>query len=100
MASAAPARDFQFFVEIIDGFKLAGESSDGGKANNMQVTPFVSAMTMFLRIFDAFSNPFFSEVVKKDVEGNIKVRMAGELHACSCVNSILSHPLVRDVIRT
>lgn len=95
-AAPAPARDFQFFAEIIEGFKLAGESSNGGKANDMQVTPFVSAMTLFLRIFDAFSNPFFSEVVKKDVEGNIKVRVAAELHTCF----IMQPPPVREVLRT
>lgn len=72
-ASSAPNRDFQFFVEIIDAFKVAGESADEGKFRHMKVEPFAEAMTMFLRIFDAFSNPFFSDIVKKDVQGNIDV---------------------------
>lgn len=74
-ADAAASHDFQFFAEIIDAFKAAGESAQGDSPTRMQITPFVSAMTMFLRIFDAFSNPFFSDVVKKDVQGNIKVRL-------------------------
>lgn len=70
-----PQRDFQFFVDIIDAFKASGESASEGDYSRMQVVPFLEAMTMFLRIFDAFSNPFFSEVVKKDVIGNINVRI-------------------------
>lgn len=70
----APVRDFEFFVGIIDAFKTAATSSETGDAKDMQVAPFLAAMTTFLRIFDAFSNPFFTDVVKKDVEGNIKVR--------------------------
>lgn len=71
--NAVPKRDFQFFVQIIDSFKIAGESAQDGELQAMKVGPFTEAMTMFLRIFDAFSNPFFSDVVKKDVQGNINV---------------------------
>lgn len=67
------SRELQFFVEIIDSFKIAGDSTTNANYGRMKVTPFVDAMTMFLRIFDAFSNPFFSDVVKKDVQGNISV---------------------------
>ena len=85
MASAtgtATSHDFQFFAEIIDAFKAAGASAYGDSPQHMHVTPFVDAMTMFLRVFDAFSNPFFSDVVKKDVEGNIKV--SWQTFASSC----------------
>lgn len=78
-AAPAPARDFQFFAEIIDSFKAAAASSRDAKAHHISVAPFLDAMTMFLRIFDAFSNPFFSDVVKRDVDGNIKVRFAAFL---------------------
>lgn len=70
-------RDFQFFLDIIDSFKTACESSTTQDLMDMQVKPFCDAMTMFLRVFDAFSNPFFTDVVKKDVQGNItKVHLA------------------------
>lgn len=72
-AAEAPARDFQFFADIVDAFKASGASSVSGDAKDMKVGPFLEAMTMFLRIFDAFGNPFFRDVVKKDVDGNIKV---------------------------
>lgn len=75
-ATSASARDFQFFFDIIDSFKVAAASSEDGTAHHIKVAPFLDAMTMFLRIFDAFSNPFFSDVVKKDVNGNIRVRSA------------------------
>lgn len=75
-ASNVPQRDFQFFVEIIDAFKLSRDSAVDGNMRQMKVGPFLEAMEKFLRIFDAFSNPFFTEVVKKDVLGNIDVRLA------------------------
>lgn len=72
-----PVRDFKFFLDIIDSFKSAGDSSTSDDLIDMKVDHFCDAMTMFLRVFDAFSNPFFSDVVKKDVHGNIaKVRHA------------------------
>lgn len=77
-----PARDFEFFSEIIDSFKKASDSAAGPDLNNMHITPFLDAMTTFLRIFDAFSNPFFSDVVKKDVQGNIKVRQIMFQNCC------------------
>lgn len=67
-------RDFRFFAEIVEAFQKADASAGDGGAGNIQVPAFLEAMTMFLRIFDAFSNPFFSDVVKKDVQGNITVR--------------------------
>lgn len=70
----APKRDLSFFIEITDAFKASAASVQDGNLLQMRVAPFLDAMTMFLRIFDAFSNPFFSEVVKKDVVGNINVR--------------------------
>lgn len=78
--AAAPARDFKFFVEIIDAYKSAAASAPNGDVKRMEVGPFLEAMTMFLRIFDAFSNPFFSDVVKKDVQGNINVSNAPIRH--------------------
>lgn len=75
MASSTESkRDFQFFLDIVDAFKTAGKSTTNGDLSQMEVGPFCEAMTMFLRIFEAFSNPFFSDVVKKDVQGNITVR--------------------------
>lgn len=72
-ASATETRDFSYFVEIIDAFKNASESAAAGNLREMKVGSFTDAMTLFLRIFDAFSNPFFSDVVKRDVQGNINV---------------------------
>lgn len=74
-ATAKDSRDFEFFAQIVDAYKAAGASSASGNPKDMQVSPFLDAMMMFLRIFDALSNPFFSDVVKKDVEGNINVRI-------------------------
>lgn len=86
--SGVPERDFQFFLDIIDSFKVAEASADGGHLSRMEVGPFTDAMTMFLRIFDAFSNPFFSDVVKKDVKGNIDVRADfSPINLPSCVPS-------------
>lgn len=79
-ASSKETRDFSYFVDIIDAFKNASESAAGKSLKEMKVGPFADAMTLFLRIFDAFSNPFFSDVVKKDVQGNIKVRNNSPLH--------------------
>lgn len=70
---AGSSRELEFFAEIIDSFKIAGNSTTDANYGRMKVIPFADAMTMFLRIFDAFSNPFFSDVVKKDVQGNINV---------------------------
>lgn len=69
--AAVPKRDLAFFLQITDSFKKSAASAKDGNAKNMEVTPFLEAMTMFLRIFDAFSNKIFTEVVKKDVQGNI-----------------------------
>lgn len=71
--SGTPQRDFQFFVDIIDAFKVANASAKDGNLQHIQVAPFLEGMTMFLRIFDAFNNPLFTEGVKKDVLGNISV---------------------------
>lgn len=70
---ATQQRDFQFFVDIIDAFKASAASAKNDHLRQMKIDPFLEAMTIFLRIFDAFSNPFFSDVVKKDVVGNINV---------------------------
>lgn len=71
--TTADAKGFDFFYEILNEFRAAAKTADGGDMSKMDVEPFLSAMTMFLRIFDAFQNPFFADVVKKDVQGNIKV---------------------------
>lgn len=68
------AKGFEYFVEIVNAFREAKESADGDDVATTKVEPFLNAMTMFLRIFDAFANPFFADVVKKDVQTNIKVR--------------------------
>ncbi|KAI0561050.1 Glycolipid transfer protein [Gracilaria domingensis] len=86
----APERDFEFFLEIVDAFKTAGASAPGGDFKNMNVSKFVEAMTMFLRIFDAFANPFFSDVVKKDVSGNIeKLRAGAAKTKCTTIESVI-----------
>eukprot|EP00177_Eucheuma_denticulatum_P003420 GFKZ01006183.1.p2 GENE.GFKZ01006183.1~~GFKZ01006183.1.p2 ORF type:complete len:226 (+),score=45.05 GFKZ01006183.1:2061-2738(+) len=89
--AAAPTRDFQFFAEIVDSFKAARESSPTGKSHDIKVPQFLDAMTMFLRIFDALSNPFFSEVVKKDVDGNIKkLRAAAAKYSAETLEMVMN----------
>ncbi len=79
-AIPADSKGFEFFYEILNEFRAAAKSADGGDMSKMDVEPFLSAMTMFLRIFDAFANPFFADVVKKDVQGNIKVGAPAATH--------------------
>lgn len=69
----ADAKEFEFFYEILNAFRDAAASAEDGDFTTMKTDLFLNAMTMFLRIFDAFANPFFAEVVKKDVQGNITV---------------------------
>lgn len=81
--TAESAKGFEYFLEIVNAFKEAAASADGADVGATKVEPFLNAMTMFLRIFDAFGNPFFVDVVKKDVQGNIKVR--SERRACASI---------------
>lgn len=93
-AGEVPKRDFEFFHEIIDAFKAAGASAPNGDYKNMNVSKFVEAMTMFLRIFDAFANPFFSDVVKKDVRGNIeKLRVGAQKTRRDTIETVLDNEL-------
>lgn len=85
-----PKRDLAFFLEITDTFKKSAASAQDGNPKNMQVTPFLEAMTMFLRIFDAFSNKIFSEVVKKDVQGNIsKLEAAAKVTGGTTIDEVI-----------
>ena len=72
----AEERDFAFFYEILEAFREAVPVHIEGKgmAEATDVHKFSDAMHIFLRIFDAFANPFFADLVKKDVQGNITVR--------------------------
>lgn len=97
-AAAAPAgaapdlegKDFAFFYEILTSFREAAASAEDGKIDTTKVVPFTKAMEMFLRIFAAFGNPFFADVVKKDVDGNIKkLRAAAEKHSALTLVSVL-----------
>ena len=79
-AVADDGRQFAFFYEIIEAFRTCGKTAAGEDGEEvdmgrMDVDAFLIAMTMFLRIFDAFANPFFADVVKKDIQGNIDVRV-------------------------
>lgn len=87
---AVETKGFEHFLQITESFKVAGASAEDGDSKSMKVVPFLDAMTMFLRIFDAFSNPFFSDVVKKDVVGNINVRILSRLQRFLSQNTNLS----------
>lgn len=86
-----PPQDFLFFAEIVDAYKIASASSATGDSKHMQVAPFLEAMTKFLRIFDALGNAFFTDVVKKDVEGNIKkLRNAAAKTAAATLDDVVA----------
>ncbi|CAN8072876.1 unnamed protein product [Agarophyton chilense] len=102
-SSTAPQRDFQFFLEIVEAFKVSATSAPDGDFKNMNVSKFVEAMTMFLRIFDAFANPFFSDFVKKDVKGNIdKLRAGAKKTKCATIEGVIdaecSDPKLKKLI--
>eukprot|EP00171_Calliarthron_tuberculosum_P008582 IDg8582t1 len=93
-ADGGDAKGFEYFVEIVNAFRDAAKSADGDDMSALKVDSFLNAMTMFLRIFDAFANPFFANVVKKDVQGNIKkLRAAAEKCKSETLGSVLESEL-------
>lgn len=75
--SGAPGCDeekFAHFYGIVTAFKAAAPDGDG----NISAASFLAAMTRFLRIFDALAS--LGELVKKDIEGNILVRLTKTTH--------------------
>ncbi len=88
--AADTAKGFEFFYEILHAFREAASSAKDDAVPTTKVEPFLKAMTMFLRIFDAFANPFFADVVKKDVQGNItKLRAAAAKLGADTLGDVL-----------
>lgn len=71
-ASPSPASaDFAHFYQIIDAFRDAAPDD----AAQISVPKYLDAMNKFLRIFDALGLGSVGDMVKKDVDGNILVRV-------------------------
>lgn len=90
-AAPAPGSDAEKFAHmyaIVTAFKEAAPDGDG----SVSVASFLSAMTKFLRVFDALAS--IGDLVKKDIEGNIqKLGRASAKYGAESLSDLLKTEL-------